>query len=116
MKNQDLKVSIANAISEVTNGKSFSVAVCLVNGIETRFDEYDFRAMQLLVSRMSDDEYTDFCNSVTIYDVTDIEDATDDDVITILKDGRLSRAFTTGFLSIADELAMQIFRERAILH
>lgn len=71
-------------------------------------NEYQMRAMQAAVMKMTDDEYESFCKSVIIYSGETPENS--QYTITIRRNGCLSDPFEKGFYETSDELAMFILR------
>ena len=114
MNKHDLRRNINRTINECCKDGAFRHAVVRVNGKIEYFDEVQMRAMQILVARMNDEEYQDFCNSVVIYNSRTVKSSTD--TITILRDGRLNESFIDGLYSANDELALQLFRMQPRLH
>ena len=108
MNKHDLRRNINRTINECCKDGAFRHAVVRVNGKIEYFDEVQMRAMQILVARMNDEEYQDFCNSVVIYNGMTVKSSTD--TITILRDGGLNKPFTDGLYSANDELSLQLFR------
>ena len=114
MNKHDLRRNINRTINECCKDGAFRHAVVRVNGKIEYFDEVQMRAMQILVARMNDEEYQDFCNSVVIYNGMTVKSSTD--TITILRDGRLNKSFTDGLYSANGELSLQLFMMLPILH
>lgn len=114
MNTIELKKRVNDVINANIENPEFRHCIVRIDGKIEKFDELHFRALQVAVAKMNDEDYEDFCKNVKIFNGPNVHSS--DDTITILRDGRVDKPFKSGFLDATDNLVMTLLRMKAVLH